>query len=229
MYVATRRATIGARPIIDLAQWTHGLDLSEDVLETLVLQDMREAVVDMVFLSNVSVMLLGWGPCWTTFADALHALQDIYSYKKEHAAHAAQHNIITVAMQDPASGIAPGDLQGSMDYAGAQFAAAFARFEQCTRLLSTFGQSDSKLRRKVDQYAACLMDLVLGNIEWSLVSRRYFVFEDEESRQKGIVRLSSGISTTSQQPYIASFVSSLVEGIRRWAGALKMVKPFHIL
>lgn len=52
-YVITRRSSIGLRPFIDLARWTWGLDLPDEVLSHPVIAQMEEATIDLVALANV--------------------------------------------------------------------------------------------------------------------------------------------------------------------------------
>ena len=38
-------------------------------------------------------------------------------------------------------------------------------------------------------YANCLLDIVVGGIEWEMVSLRYKVFETDADRENGVLRL----------------------------------------
>ncbi|KIJ59276.1 hypothetical protein HYDPIDRAFT_44104 [Hydnomerulius pinastri MD-312] len=107
---------------------------------------------------------------------------DIYSYKKELAEDDTAHNILTVIMQDPKTQHLLTDLQGAINHAAGLLFAALDRFQQHREALSP---------DKLDlvAYANCLLDIVVGGIEWEMVSLRYKVFETDADRENGVLRL----------------------------------------
>ncbi|KAI6125859.1 isoprenoid synthase domain-containing protein [Pisolithus croceorrhizus] len=105
---------------------------------------------------------------------------DILSYKKELKGDGAAHNILTILMDDPST--ACSDLQEAVDCAADLF----------NQTLDRFTEYRSKLRRDNPQllaYTNAMVDLFAGVIEWQLLSTRYNVFESDEDRANGIVRI----------------------------------------
>ncbi|KAI6110694.1 isoprenoid synthase domain-containing protein [Pisolithus croceorrhizus] len=105
---------------------------------------------------------------------------DILSYKKELKGDGAAHNILTILMDDPST--ACSDLQEAVDCAADLF----------NQTLDRFTEYRSKPHRDNPQllaYADAMVDLFAGLIEWQLQSTRYNVFESDEDRANGIVRI----------------------------------------
>ncbi|KAL0958948.1 hypothetical protein HGRIS_014262 [Hohenbuehelia grisea] len=159
-YIRVRRTTIGIEPVLILGQWARNIDLPEEILRSEHVGVMVEATIDMVFLAN-----------------------DIYSYKKERQAQAAQHNIITIALRE---GIAAG-YQGCVDYANQLIQAAALQFEQGLLQLEASAMW-AEHGDNLQKYAENMMDWVVGNIEWSLQSERYSLFADKEASVARIVQ-----------------------------------------
>ncbi|KAH7905973.1 isoprenoid synthase domain-containing protein [Hygrophoropsis aurantiaca] len=161
-YMMTRRETIGVRPCFVLIQSTRRLYLPDRILKHPIIEEMVNAILDTSYIAN-----------------------DIYSFKKEMVQNGALINIITVIHRDP--GTKHLDLQGRIDYAGKLFETAIGRFQKCREMLPSFDDPD--IDRQVSEYADGLLDWTVGNIQWSLVNHRYNVFNDDEDRQKNIMRL----------------------------------------
>lgn len=105
---------------------------------------------------------------------------DILSYKKELKGEGVVHNLLTILMQDPSTACL--DLQHAIDYAVNLF----------NQTLDRFTEYRSKLTRgepQLQAYANAMVDLFVGVIEWQLASTRYNVFESDEDRFNGIMRL----------------------------------------
>ncbi|KAF9000780.1 terpenoid synthase [Hymenopellis radicata] len=164
-YVQTRRSSVGLWPFLDLARWTFDIDLPEAILKHPILREMEEATVDLVALSN-----------------------DIYSYRKEYLEDGALNNYVTVAMKDPNVPVADGDHQAAIDYTTKQFSAVLTRFVACKEQLPSFFPQELT---KIDRYVESMLDLIVGNIQWSISCKRYSLFEDEEARRTGLITIST--------------------------------------
>jgi hypothetical protein len=132
--------------------------------------------------------------------------QDIYSFKKERGDNGALNNIITVIQKDPTTQHL--DLQERLDHAGKLFLAALDRFNICRDALPSFG--DEKTNRQVSAFADGLMDWNLGNIEWSMVNKRYKVFVDDNDRRENILRLEDRWSMSVTFRLLLLFIGILL-------------------
>jgi len=61
-YIAVRRDTSACLPCWALIEYTHGLDLPDEVMEHPIIQSLDEAVNDLVSWSNVSVQTILFAP-----------------------------------------------------------------------------------------------------------------------------------------------------------------------
>ncbi|KAG6886685.1 hypothetical protein C0992_002828, partial [Termitomyces sp. T32_za158] len=147
MYMEARRKTIGIRPIFDIGRWIYGLDIAHEVLTHPAILNLEEQMSDLVFLAN-----------------------DLYSYKKEFFACGAHHNYVTIALRDPTTGLNRNDRQGAIDYTSNKFCEILEDVEHRKKALPKFGESEDV---KVALYVDMMMDVVVGNIQWSLVVQRY--------------------------------------------------------
>ncbi|KAI6022012.1 isoprenoid synthase domain-containing protein [Pisolithus marmoratus] len=105
---------------------------------------------------------------------------DILSYKKEFKGDGAVHNILTILMEDPSAGCS--NLQQAVDYAASLFNQTSDRFTEYRIKLA-------RDKPQLEAYADAMADLSAGVIEWQLASTRYNVFESEEDRANGIMRI----------------------------------------
>jgi len=160
-YMITRRHTIGVKPCLVLLRSTRHLYIPDNILKHPILEEIENAALDTIYIAN-----------------------DIYSYKKETGDNGALNNILTVIMKDPETNRL--DLQGSIDHAGQLFQSAVGRFHKYRSMLPSFGE---EMDRQVQDYVDGLMVWSIGNIEWSMVNHRYNTFDDEESRQNGVMRM----------------------------------------
>ncbi|KAH7906681.1 isoprenoid synthase domain-containing protein [Hygrophoropsis aurantiaca] len=162
VYLATRRVTIGAKPPLVMAWSVGGLDRHNKPLDDdPSMRGMEEAMTDLVLIAK-----------------------DIYSYKKKLADNGAHQNLLTVLMQDPKWGDL--DLQGAIDCAGQLFESAVARFKECRANLPSI---DEETDMMLSTYADVMVDTFAGHVEWCLICPHHSVFENEESRQKGLLSL----------------------------------------
>ncbi|KAJ8502575.1 hypothetical protein ONZ45_g11629 [Pleurotus djamor] len=160
-YIETRRTTIGVEPILVMFRWASKIDLPDNVLDSPLVKGLANAAIEMVFLAN-----------------------DIYSYKKELIANAAQHNVISVIMSDPS--VRSSDLQGAFDYAAGVFKASRQKFDA---LLTELHTTDMWFAHREDlqKYADNMMHWAVGNVSWSVITPRYRVFDTPESKSSAIV------------------------------------------
>ncbi|KAH0825979.1 isoprenoid synthase domain-containing protein [Lanmaoa asiatica] len=181
-YMMKRRFTIGTGPSFVLLRSTRCLYIPDDVLANPVVLEMQNTTTEMLLIENVSensltpLTLLKFNLCF---------IQDIYSFKKEYAFDGAFVNLLTVMQNDPET--AHLDFQGRLDYAEKLFKAALERFQACRQELPSFGP-------EMDQYLALytdgLIDMVIGNLQWSLVNGRYNTFTSDEDRRNNVMRLA---------------------------------------
>ncbi|KAF8076058.1 isoprenoid synthase domain-containing protein [Lyophyllum atratum] len=150
-YMETRRDSIGLRPFLDFGRWIWKLDIPQDILSHPGVAKLEEQTIDMVSLAN-----------------------DLYSYRKEFFESGAHHNYVTVVMQDPIANIPASDRQAAIDYTCKRFTEILTDFHRCKKELPSFGENVDKM---IGRYISVMMDLVVGNIQWSLACRRYGHFD----------------------------------------------------
>lgn len=127
-YMIMRRETI------TLMRSTGRLYLPRHVLQHLVVAEMENNALDMVYIANL--------------------FQDIYSFKKERGDNGALNNIITVIHKDPTTQYL--DLQERFNHAGKLFHVALDRFSTCRDALPSF--DDEETNRQVAAFSDGLMD-----------------------------------------------------------------------
>ncbi|KAH0825963.1 isoprenoid synthase domain-containing protein [Lanmaoa asiatica] len=155
-YMIKRRLTIGARTCFVILRATRCLYISDDVLANPVVQEMENAITDVIFIVN-----------------------------KEYGVDGAFSNILTVIQKDPET--AHLDFQGRVDYAEKLFKEALDRFQASRRELPSFGP---EMDQCLTMYADGLIDLAVGNLQWSRVNGRYNTFTSDEDRRNNVVRLA---------------------------------------
>jgi hypothetical protein len=115
------------------------------------------------------------------------------SYKKE-VRDGELHNLLTVCMLDPSTGVALGDIPAAVNFAEAQTRKAMDDFLQAKGLAieqwpglsqSLFKDEEIETKEHIKLYADVLLEAVVGNYAWHVDPRttRYSVFTDEESRR----------------------------------------------
>ncbi|KAI0370356.1 terpenoid synthase [Pilatotrama ljubarskyi] len=132
---------------------------------------------DIVF-QDTHFMTLYWAAadmvCWSN---------DVYSYNMEQAKGHTGNNIVTVLMRQKNI-----DLQAASDLVGAHFATLMNRFVETKRLLPTFGAG---LDDAVARYVEAMEHWIIGNLEWSFESQRYFGAEHARVKETLVVMLNS--------------------------------------
>lgn len=91
------------------------------------------------------------------------------------------NNVITVLMQH--KGL---DLQGAADYVGAHYKGLIDTFLDAKRSLPSWG---AERDAEVAQYAMAMENWVIGNLNWSFETQRYFGHARHEIRRTRVVQL----------------------------------------
>ncbi|KAJ3739070.1 isoprenoid synthase domain-containing protein [Lentinula detonsa] len=168
-YIAHRRKVVAISPVIAFNRWMARISLSHEILQTPSLQGLLEATVDLIALSN-----------------------DLISYKKEKQQGEDIHNLVSVAMADPAIPVKSGDIQAGFDFAGSKIAEAYSRFQQCKLdALAQLASDDLETRSELLCYVNTLLETIDGNIVWQIDPRtvRYHLFETPEEREHWLVTI----------------------------------------
>ncbi|KAJ8473180.1 hypothetical protein ONZ51_g8039 [Trametes cubensis] len=116
-------------------------------------------------------------------ADMVCWSNDVYSYNMEQAKGHTGNNIVTVLMRE--KGVS---LQAASDLIGEHFETLMKRFLDTKKLLPTFG---GDLDHAVVKYVEAMEHWVIGNLEWSFESQRYFGAEHDTVKETLVVKLSS--------------------------------------
>ncbi|KAI0787868.1 terpenoid synthase [Fomes fomentarius] len=110
--------------------------------------------------------------CWSN---------DLYSYNMEQAMGHTTNNVMTVLMRH--KGL---DLQGAADYVGVHYKGLMDTFLEAKRTLPSWG---AKIDREVALYAMAMQHWVIGNLNWSFETQRYFGHARHEVKRTRIVHL----------------------------------------
>ncbi len=108
--------------------------------------------------------------------------QDLYSYNMEQAMGHTTNNVMTVLMRH--KGL---DLQGAADYVGVYFKGLIDTFLEAKRTLPSWG---AKIDQEVALYAMAMENWVIGNLNWSFETQRYFGHARQEIKRTRIVHLN---------------------------------------
>ncbi|KAH9925105.1 isoprenoid synthase domain-containing protein [Fomitopsis serialis] len=112
-------------------------------------------------LDDPTFMSLYWAA-----VDMINWSNDIYSYNMEQAAGMSGNNVVTVLMHDEDA-----DVQTAADRVGSLFETLMDRFLQTQSQLPSWG---SAVDQMVQKYVKALEYWIVGNIEWSFDTQRYF-------------------------------------------------------
>ncbi|KAI0635720.1 terpenoid synthase [Trametes polyzona] len=155
-----RRENSAIRVCFGLFEFALGIDLPDAVFRDEHFMTLYWAAADMV--------------CWSN---------DVYSYNMEQAKGHTGNNIVTVLMRAKNIG-----LQDAADFVGEHFAVLMSRFVAAKKALPSFGAPG--LDDAVAKYVAALEHWVVGNLEWSFESQRYFGAAHTRVRDTRVVVLS---------------------------------------
>ncbi|KAI0293867.1 terpenoid synthase [Multifurca ochricompacta] len=147
-YIEARRETIGGAPAFALVEL--GMNLPDEAVNHPVIEELSMLATDMIWVAN-----------------------DMSSYNIEQSRGDADHNIITVVMQEKKT-----DVQGAMDWVGEHHKKLEAKFMKIYENdIPKFGEPvDSELAQYVDGFAIW----VRGNDQWNFESGRYFGSKAQE-------------------------------------------------
>ncbi|KII89723.1 hypothetical protein PLICRDRAFT_562693 [Plicaturopsis crispa FD-325 SS-3] len=122
-------------------------------------------------------------------ADMVCWSNDVYSYAVEKRMGLAGNNIVTVLMKERGM-----DDQAAADYVGVYFAELMSVFVEGRKRLTTRGPLvDADVARCVD----AMGHWVVGNLEWSFQSQRYFGRDAAEVKRTLVVHLLPENETTT--------------------------------
>ncbi|KAH8100908.1 terpenoid synthase [Cristinia sonorae] len=110
--------------------------------------------------------------CWSN---------DLYSYNMEQSMGHTTNNILTVLMKEKHL-----DLQGAADFVGAHFKVLMARFLEDKARLPSWGPD---MDAKVAQFVMASEMWIIGNLNWSFETPRYFGSQREQVRKTMVVQL----------------------------------------
>ncbi|KAI9000522.1 terpenoid synthase [Trametes punicea] len=116
-------------------------------------------------------------------ADMVCWSNDVYSYDMEQAKGHAGNNIVTVLMRQYDL-----DLQAASNLVGEHFEELTERFVKARKELSRL---DGSLGDGVAKYVEAMEHWVIGNLEWSFESQRYFGIQHSKVKDTLVVVLSS--------------------------------------
>ena len=92
------------------------------------------------------------------------------------------NNVMTVLMQHKKL-----DIQGAADYVGVHYKGLIDTFLEAKRSLPSW---NSKIDREVALYAMAMENWVIGNLNWSFETQRYFGSEHRRVRDTRVIVLS---------------------------------------
>ncbi|KAI0806333.1 terpenoid synthase [Irpex lacteus] len=107
---------------------------------------------------------------------------DVYSYDMEQAMGHLTNNVLTVLQREKSM-----TLQEASDYVGVHFKELLDTFEASKKELPSFGE---ELDKVTAQYIMAMENWVVGNLEWSFGTQRYFGANHERIRETLMVELS---------------------------------------
>ncbi|KAH9945296.1 terpenoid synthase [Epithele typhae] len=110
--------------------------------------------------------------CWSN---------DLYSYNMEQAMGHTTNNVMTVLMTHQSL-----DLQGAADAVGKHYASLMDVWQTSKAALPSFGP---EVDAEVAQYAMAMENWVIGNLNWSFETQRYFGRARHEVKRTRVVEL----------------------------------------
>jgi len=162
-HLKMRRGTSGAFSCFTFTQSNRCLYIPEDVLAHPVIEEISNAIADVLTITN-----------------------DIYSFEKEYKFDKAFANVLTVIQRSESDEETSHlDMQGALDYSGKLVEAAMEHFHARVRDLPSF---NPEIDAYLVSYVEGMIDMIVGNVQWSRVSRRYNAFANEEDKMNNVVR-----------------------------------------
>lgn len=133
-------------------------------------------------------------PVTDQFLTPVSWCNDIYSYSLEQSWGDTQ-NLLVVAMHEHGTG-----LQGAVDFVGKMIQQRIDRYCYLKLRVKSWG---AEIDEEVDQYVGGLESWVIGTIEWSFATERYF------GRQNTEVKKTLRVNVLPKEPTAPSFPASL--------------------
>jgi inorganic triphosphatase YgiF len=119
--------------------------------------------------------------CQLDSKEKLTSFQDLYSYNIEQSMGHKNANVLTVFMDTQGM-----TLQEAANHLGKVFGMLMQEHLTNRSMVRSFGpQTD----RQVETYLRDLSDWVVGNLEWSFASQRYFGTESDKIRKGAPVQI----------------------------------------
>jgi len=106
---------------------------------------------------------------------------DVYSYNAEQARNQQRNNIVTVLRNEENI-----NIQAAWDHIGVYFKGLMDRFMSDKERLPSFGPD---LDAAVARYVSAMGDWVVGNLQWSFETTRYFGVQYAEVKRTRVVTL----------------------------------------
>lgn len=179
-YLPLRRDNSAVRLCFGLLEFVLGIDLPDKVFADDIFMSLHFTAIDMICWSNVRTFhaSLDTRPLISLLCSFP---QDVYSYDMEQARGLNGNNIITILCHEKKI-----DIQAASDYVGIHFEQLMGHFMADKGCLPSFG---SALDAEVARYIDAMGQWVIGNLEWSFESKRYFGANHAEVRRTRVVTL----------------------------------------
>jgi hypothetical protein len=178
--ISLRRENSAVRLCFGLLESVLGIDLPDKVFADDIFMSLHFTAVDMICWSNVRIFHAS--PDTRPLISFLCLFpQDVYSYDMEQAKGLNGNNIITILCHEKKI-----DIQAASDYVGIHFGQLMDRFMADKACLQSFG---SALDAEVARYVDAMSQWVIGNLEWSFETKRYFGGNHAEVRRTRVVTL----------------------------------------
>lgn len=180
-FEALRRENSAIRLCFGLFEFVLGVDLPDFVFENEDFMNLYWAAADMVCWSNVR--FYGQHPFFQNLKKLTADHQDVYSYNMEQAKGIGGNNIVTVLMR--AQHV---DLQTAADFVGYHFRTLMDKFTEGKKNLPSWGL---EVDTGVQAYIQAMEHWIIGNLDWSFETKRYFGSQHDEVKRTLLVTLRS--------------------------------------
>ncbi|EMD33350.1 hypothetical protein CERSUDRAFT_108146 [Gelatoporia subvermispora B] len=174
-----------------------GLRANDVLLDMDTYMVMRRANSGVPFCMSVSSFILGgdlprevyeeasFKGMYVAATDMVCVANDLYSFYKEHVGGHRTNNILYVLMKENNV-----NLQEASDMIGTRFGELMDSFLENKAKMPSWGED---VDRDIAATIKCMEDWVIGNLQWSFETKRYFGDMRGEVRRTGIVPLSRNV------------------------------------
>ena len=175
---AIRRDNSGVGCCLGLLGYLFDSDLPDSIYEHPVMMRLRLGAIDMVCWSNVCIsFIVSEKEDFILTIESHH--KDVYSYNMEQSRGIGGNNIVTVLMA--AYHV---DLQSASDLVGQHFKYLMGKFIEGKKNLPSWGL---EVDTAVGAYVQAMEHWVIGNLDWSFETQRYFGAQNAEIKRTLIV------------------------------------------